>query len=77
MINWVECSPDTPSKIRTENVLLVFNIVAIIINLTKRSLELEYIQERTGGEKVDTTNINNSFKNQKVETQGLHSLLEV
>lgn len=77
MINWVECSPDMPSKIRTENVLLVFNIVAIIINLTKRSLELEYIQERTGGEKVDTTNINNSFKNQKVETQGLHSLLEV
>lgn len=77
MINWVECSPDTPSKIRTENVLLVCNIVAIIINLTKRSLELEYIQERTGGEKVDTTNINNSFKNQKVETQGLHSLLEV
>lgn len=77
MINWVECSPDTPSKIKTENVLLIFNTAAIIINPTKRSLELEYIQERMGGEEVDATNINNSFKNQKVETQGPHSLFEV
>lgn len=77
MINWVECALDTPSKIRTENVLLMFTTVAIITNLTKRSLELEYIQERTGGEEVDATDINNSYKNQKVETQGPHYLFEV
>lgn len=34
-------APDMPSQIRTEKWLLVFNIIAIIINLTKRSLALE------------------------------------
>lgn len=46
------------------------------MDLAKRSFRLEYIQESTGGERLDMTSINNSFVTQRVETKGHLSLLE-